>query len=190
MYNTFLYGFKTMWLSLRFWIIPIYLGIFAFMYMSFLKAISFNMLIVRCIMLFGVFYWLFSGFVFFMKKYQYRYFTSSLQRFWKRCYAIFWMLEFYTFFCFVYLTLMASQEPFFMYDNAQIFKTHLFSWKYFLLKMFPFTALILLTYFTVLSTKWSTISKLDLFLITITLLLVYIAWLEFYQFFHVVSYSI
>lgn len=188
MYNNFLYGFKTTWLSLRFWIVPVYLGVFSFMYMSFLKAISFNMLIVRCIMLFGVVYWLFSGFVFFMKKYQYRYFTSSLQRFWKRCYAIFWMLEFYTFSVFLYLTLMASQEPFFMYDNAQIFKTHLFSWKYFLLKMFPFTILIIITYFIVISTKWTTLSKLDVFLIFTTLLLVYIAWLEFYQFFHVVAY--
>lgn len=188
MYSNFLIGFKSMWLSLRFWILPLYLGIFSFMYMSFLRLVSFNILTVKCIMLFGVFYWLFSGFVFFIKKYQYRYFTSSLQRFWKRCYAIFWMLEFYTFSVFLYFTLMANQEPFLMYDNAQIFKTHLFSWRYFMLKMFPLTMLIMLTYFVIISTKWTSISKIDVFLMTITLLLVYIAWLEFYQFFHVISY--
>lgn len=188
MANNFLIGFRSVWLSLRFWIIPVYLGIFAFMYQSFLRSVSFNILTVKCIMLFGIFYWLFSGFVFFLKKYQYRYFTASLQRFWKRCYAIFWMLELFTLSVFLYFTMMASQEPFYMYDNAQIFKTHLFSWRYFMLKMFPVTLLIMLTYFVIMTTKWTTISKTDLFLTLITLLLVYISWLEFYQFFHVISY--
>ena len=83
---------------------------------------------------------------------------------------------------------MASQEPFLMYDNAQIFKTHLFSWKLFLLKIMPSTILIILTYFLILVTKWTTISKLDLFFIIITSLLFYLFWIEFYQFFHILSY--
>ena len=188
MHNNFLIGLKSAWLSLRFWIVPAYLGCFTFFYLSFLRLVSFNMLAIKCIMLFGFFYWLFSGFTFFLKKYQYRYFTSSLQRFWKRSYAIFWMLEFYTFAIFFYLTSMASQEPFFMYDNAQFFKTHLFSWRFFLLKMFLATVLITVTYFLIIATKWSTISKLDNLMMLITFILLYIVWVEFYQFFHVISY--
>lgn len=188
MYTNFLVGFRSMWLSLRFWIFPAYLGIFSFMFMSYTRLVTFNILVIKCLMLAGVVYWLLSGFTFFLKKYQYRYFTSSLQRFWKRCYAIFWMLEFFTFFCFLYLTLMASQEPFLMYDNAQIFKTHLFSWRYFLPKMVTATILIIITYFAIISVKWTTTSKIDIFFMGITLLLLYIAWVEFYQFFHVISY--
>ena len=187
-YGNFLVGFRSMWLSLRFWFLPVYLGVFAFLYMSFLRLVTFNILLVKCLMLFGVFYWLFSGFTFFLKKYQYRYFTSSLQRFWKRCYAIFWMLEFFTFSVFCYLTMMGSQEPFLMYDNAQIFKTHLFSWRYFILKIFMSTVLIIFTYFLIIAAKWTTISKLDVFLMLITFILVYMVWVEFYQFFHVISY--
>lgn len=177
-----------MWLGIRFWIFPMYLGALSFIYMSYIRLVSFNILLMKVIMILGAGYWLLSGFTFFLRKYRYRYFTSSLQRFWKRSYAIFWMLEFYTLTVFFYLTLMAYQEPFLMYDNAQIFKTHLFSWKSFLLKIFLITIIIVLTYFIIIATKWTTTSKLDVFLSTITLLLIYLFWVEFYQFFHVVSY--
>ena len=73
------------------------------------------------------FYWLVSGFVFFFKKYQYRYFTSAIQRFWRRSFTIFWAIEGCIFVIFLYLTLNANQEPVYMYDNSQIYKTHLFS---------------------------------------------------------------
>jgi len=68
MHNNFLIGLKSTWLSLRFWIVPAYLGCFTFFYLSFLRLVSFNMLAIKCIMLFGFFYWLFSGFTFFFKK--------------------------------------------------------------------------------------------------------------------------
>lgn len=188
MYNSFLVGFRSVWLSLRFWVVPVYLGLASLLFMSYTRLISFHIFFVKAIILFGIFYWLLSGFTFFLKKYQYRYFTSALQRFWKRSYAIFWMLEFFTLTVFVYLTLMASQEPFLMYDNVQFFKTHLFSWRLFLLKIFLLTTVIFLTYFLIINTKWSIVSKSDLAIMFITFLLIYISWVEFYQFFHVVSY--
>jgi hypothetical protein len=188
MFLNFLIGFKSLWLMLRNWVFSVFLATTTLVYLSFLKLTVFNIFALKLIILFGIFYWLFSGFTFFLKKYRYRYFTSSLQRFWKRCYAIFWMLEFFLFFIYFYLTFMASQEPFLMYDNAQIFKTHLFSWKLFLLKIFPSTLLIMLTYFFILATKWTATSKLDFFLLIITFLLFFLFWLEFYQFFHIISY--
>ena len=184
----FLSGFKSFWLGVRFWVAPVILSILVFIYLSFLKLISLNRLVMKCIILFGLFYWIISGFVFFLKKYQYRYFNSSIQRFWKRSYAIFWMLEFFLFFIFFYVTLMASQEPFFMFDNSQVFKSHLFSWKLFILKIFPSTLLIISSYFLILTVKFSSNSKLDFFVIIVTFLLVYIFLVEFYQFFHVISY--
>jgi hypothetical protein len=77
----FLSGFKSLWLGVRFWVAPVILSILVFIYLSFLKLISLNRLAMKCIILFGFFYWIISGFVFFLKKYQYRYFNSSIQRF-------------------------------------------------------------------------------------------------------------
>jgi hypothetical protein len=188
MYINFLIGFKSMWLSFRNWILSLFLLVFTLFYLSFLKVSSINILTFKFIVFFGIFYWLFSGFTFFFKKYQYRYFTSSIQRFWKRCYSIFWMLEFFLFFIYFYLTFMASQEPFLMYDNSQIFKTHFFSWKLFFLKIMPTIILIILTYFLTLSIKWTSVSKLDNLILIITSILFYLFWLEFYQFFHIISY--
>jgi len=188
MFYNFTVGFISTWVSLRNWILPGLLAVISLFYLSFLRLSFFTIFLFKCVVLFGVFYWLFSGFTFFMKKYRYRYFTSSVQRFWKRCFAIFWLLEFFVFFVYFYLTFMASQEPFLMYDNAQIFKTHLFSWKLFLLKIFPSTTLIIFTYFLTFSIKWTSTSKLDLFIMVITFLLFYLFWLEFYQFFHIISY--
>jgi hypothetical protein len=63
----------------------------------------------------------------------------------------------------------------------------LFSWKLFLLKLFPLTLLIIFTYFLLLSLKWNTFSKTNYLCLLITLLLFYTLWMEFYQFFHVIS---
>jgi hypothetical protein len=72
-------------------------------------------------------YWLISGFVFFIKKYQFGKYTSVVQRFWRRTYILFWLIEITTFSVFLFLTINASQESFYMFDQISIFKTHLYS---------------------------------------------------------------
>lgn len=186
--NIFSVGLKYLWLGIRFWIIPLYVFFICFFYMFLNKSAPLNKVLFIIFTLTSFFYWLLSGFTFFIKKYQYRYFTSAIQRFWKRSLALFWMLEFFLFFCFFYLTLMSSQEPFFMFDNSQIFKTHLFSWRSFLLKVFPMVMVILLTYFLIISLKWNSFSKISFLLNIITFILFYILWSEFYQFYSIVSY--
>ena len=74
-----------------------------------------------------VFYWLISGFVFFTKKYKFGKFTSAIQRFWRRSFIIFWLIESSLFIVFIYLLFNASQEPVFAYDFIQIKKMRLFS---------------------------------------------------------------
>lgn len=187
-YKKFFDGFKYIFISIRFWLLPVFIFVIISLFLCFTKIIPFYKFSFTSFVLLSFFYWLISGFVFFIKKYRYRYFTSSIQRFWKRCFSIFWILEFFLFFCFFYLTVMGSQEPFFMFDNSQIFKTHLFSWKLFILKIFPLSLLIVLTYFLILSIKWNIFSKLNFFIILITFLLFLILWSEFYQFFHIISF--
>ena len=188
MFSNFLAGFKYLWLGLRFWILPIFVFFLCFFFLSFIKMVPFYKFTFIIFIISSFSYWLFSGFVFFIKKYQYRYYTSSIQRFWKRCFSIFWMLEFFLFSIFVYLVFMASQENFFILDNSQIFKTHLFSWRYFLLKIFPTTMIIIFIYFLLISLKWNTFPKLNIFIIIISFLILLLLWVEFNQFFHIVSY--
>jgi len=133
-------------------------------------------------------YWLLSGFVFFIKKYQFGKYTTSIQRFWRRSYVLFWLIEFSLFSIYLYLTLNANQESFYMFDQIQFFKNHLYSWRLFLYKLFPLTFLLILSYLFLLSLKWNILSKHSVWLLLITIVLVYTIWIEFYQFFHVINY--
>jgi len=126
-------------------------------------------------------YWLLSGFVFFVKKYQYSRYTSVIQRFWRRTYILFWGIESCLLLVFFYLTFNSSQESFFMFDQGHFFKTHLFSWKIFLFKCILVVSLITYSYLLLLNLKWSTFNKNILNLAIITVLLIYLVWTEFYQ---------
>jgi len=133
-------------------------------------------------------YWLLSGFTFFIKKYQFSKFTSVIQRFWRRTFIIFWLIESGVFLTFFYLTLNSSEEPVYMYDQAKLFKSHLFSWRLFFLKIFLNIYLILLSYYLLLSMNYTNFKKQNIFILSITLILLYFVWLEFYQFFHIINF--
>lgn len=184
----YLSGLKYVWKGLKYWILGLILGLTAFYYLTYIRLLPFNKVIFEWLLITMFLYWLLSGFVFFIKKYQYSKFTSVIQRFWKRTYIIFWAIESGVFLVFFYLTLNAPEEPFYMYDQAKLFKTHLFSWKMFLLKLIPVITVIILGYFLLLNIKWTNFSKQVPTLVIITLLMIYIFWLEFYQFFHIISY--
>lgn len=155
----FLYGLKSLWHGLRFWFLSLVIGLTAFYaLMAFrfvpLLKISFQWL---CIVMF--LYWLMSGFVFFIKKYQTSKFTTVIQRFWRRSYILFWLIETSVFVTFLYVTFNASQEPFYMHDQIKVFKTHLFSWRYLLLKVIAVAVLIVLSYCLLLFLKWNIYTK-------------------------------
>lgn len=188
LFKSFLIGLTYLWIGIRLWLLPISFFLLSFFFMFFSKLVPVYKISFIFFVLSSFFYWLLSGFVFFIKKYQYRYFTSALQRFWKRTLGLFWMLEFFLFFCFFYLTIMASQEPFFMFDNSQINKTHLFSWKLFLMKVYPMFTVVMLIYISLVSLKWLNFSKINFIFTIITFIIFYILWVEFYQFFHLMSY--
>lgn len=186
--NIFMSGFKSIGLGLRFWLIPLVVGFIVIYYSMVLRCVPFNKIVAFWIIFGMIAYWILSGFVFFVKKYQYSKFTTAIQRFWRRTYILFWLIEFSLFIVYVYLTLNANQESFYMFDQIQVFKTHLFSWRSFLLKIFPLTVLLILGYFLLLSLKWNILSKNSLLVTIITLIIVNTIWVEFYQFFHVVNF--
>jgi hypothetical protein len=183
----YLYGLRSIWKHLRFWLIPITLALLFVYYSFFLKSLPFSKIFAAYILIANMFYLLFSGFVFFIKKYQYRLFTSVIQRFWRRSLIIFWAIEASLFSVFVYLIFNASQEPVHVYDNIQIYKTHFYSWRFFLIKSILSALLIIFTYILLLSLKWNTFTKTNNLALVITVILLYVAWLEFYQLFHLMN---
>ena len=178
-------GFFFFWKALQYWTLGLFLALSCCYYLTIIKVLPFAKTLFSWTMLIMFFYWLISGFVFFTKKYKYAKFTSSIQRFWRRSYIIFWLIESSLFLVFLYLTLNASSEPFTFYDPVGFYKQHLFSWRSFFYKNAVIILLIVLSYFVLILTKWSHFSKIQAGLALTTLLVIYIAWLETYQIYHI-----
>jgi len=181
------YGIKSVWKHVRFWVLPLTICLL-FVYYSFvIKSLPFSKVLFSYVIIGNMAYLLISGFVFFIKKYQYRLYTSVIQRFWRRTLMVFWLIEATLFSIFIYFMFNASQEPMYVYDTIQIYKTHFYSWRFFLVKIILSSLLITFTYMLLLATKWNSFSKTNNIVFIITLLLLYIAWLEFYQMFHLMN---
>lgn len=181
----FMYGLLSIWQAFRRWILSVVLGLSSIYFLSAIRLLSVSVTLFQWFALAMFLYWLLSGFVFFIKKYQFTRFTSSIQRFWRRSYILFWLIESCLLLVFFYLTMNSTQESPFMLDQIQIFKTHLFSWRSFLPKLFLVTALVILGYLLLLSIRWNIFKKSIPFILVITLLLTYLLWIEFYQIYHV-----
>lgn len=174
--------------NLSIWFVSILICLSVFLYLSNIRNISFNKVFFEWFLIIMFLYWLLSGFTFFIKKYQFSKYTSVVQRFWRRSFIIFWLIESGVFLTFFYLTLNASEEPVYMYDQAKLFKSHLFSWKLFFLKIFLNIYLIFISFYLLLSLNFTNFKKQNLLVLTITLILLYFVWLEFYQFFHIINF--
>ena len=186
--NTVFYGIFSIFYALRLWVIPVILAT-TFIYVMFLiKTLPFLKLMFTYFLAASLFYLLISGFVFFFKKYQYRYYTTAIQRFWRRTLIIFWFIEGCLFITFFYLTINANQEPIYMYDNIQFYKTHLFSWRYFFVKIVPTILIIVLLYTALVGLNFYTFTAVSNILLLATVLILFVTWTEFYQFFHLLNY--
>lgn len=170
------------------WFLPLLLSFIFVYYSLIIKSLPLNKVLFVWTALFMTVYWIISGFVFFYKKYQYAKFTSIIQRFWKRTLILFWLIEGGLLIVFVFLTINSTWYLYNVVDQTQIFKTHFFSWRLFLLKIFPVTFLIVISYIFLINNKWQSLNKNTFLLILITGLLLYITWNEFYQFFHLMNY--
>lgn len=186
--ENYLVGIYSLYYATGVWILPYHVSLLSFFCLSVYRGVPFpKTIFIWCVV--GMFaYWLISGFVSFIKKYQYSKFTSAIQRFWRRSYILFWLIEFSLFSVFFYLTLNSNNESWYMYDQLQVLKTGLFSWRSFFMKLFPLTLLIICGYLLMLSFKWNVFTKHTPWLLILTIVLIYTVWLEFYQFFHAVNF--
>lgn len=183
--NYFYYFFKKIFFKN---LLSLTLLVVCILFLSSKKMFHFNKITFTWFLILYSNYLLYSGFVFFTKKYQFGKYVSAIQRYWRKTYMIFWMIEGFLFLIFIYLTLNSNQEPVFIYDNIQIYKKHFYSWRVFLLKSSLIVIFILINYYILISVKTLHNKKLILLLSINTVILTYLIWLEFYQFFYVLSY--
>lgn len=169
-------------------ILALIISIICILFLSMQKLFHFNKIMFIWFIIFYSNYLLFSGFIFFIKKYEFSKYVSAIQRYWRRTYIIFWIIETFLFLIFIYLTVNSNQEPFYMYDNIQAYKKHLYSWRPFLFKLLFMYFFIFINYYVLINLKYLHTKKLIIIILSTTFFLIYFIWLEFYQFFYVLSY--
>lgn len=134
-----------------------------------------------------LFFWLISGFNFFLKRYRYGKFTSAILRFWKRTNAIFWIVEGFLFSLFFYYYLNSSQEPLYFYDTSSLNQDYLLSLTNTYFNYLLLLVLIWYTYYVVLKLPQLIFKQYLIHLTIITLLFIYIFLLESYQLYYVLT---
>lgn len=133
-------------------------------------------------------FWLLSGFNYFLKHYRYGKYTSANQRFWKRALMCFWLIEGFLFVLFFYYALNASAEPLFMYDQVGFYSRQLQLMEGFLTNCFLVVSVITLLIYLLIVLQVNTYRQYCVFLLIITLCLVYILQVESYQFYYLTNY--
>lgn len=134
-----------------------------------------------------LFFWLMSGFNFFLKRYRFGKFTSAIQRFWKRTNVYFWMIEGFLFCLFFYYYINSSQEVFYFYDESNLNQNLLVSLPSFYIANILLVFLIMYSIFLLMTLPTLTYQQQLLHLKIITILIVYIFLIECYQFYYVIT---
>lgn len=129
------------------------------------------------------FYLLFSGFVYFTNKLSYSSNVDVMQRFWKKTFSVFWLIEAGLFAFFVYMTMNASSEVWASYDTPSLFKTQFFSLKMLFVRLWLISVAILLTSALVSTVHRQNSYSDPLLQFLITTLIVMSLWIESYQFY-------
>lgn len=135
-----------------------------------------------------LFFWLMSGFNFFLKRYRFGKFTSAIQRFWKRTNAYFWLIEGFLFILFFYYYLNSSQEVLYMFDESNLNQTFLLPITAFYLNLILLIILIIYSYYVLHNLVNYSYKQLLIHLTVITLTIIYIFLAECYQFYYVLTF--
>jgi len=152
-----------------------------------IKLAYVNKLTLSILVIFFFCYYLWFGFTNFVKLYRFSRYTSSIQRFWRRTFAAFWGLEFGVFVVFLYLTAKASSEPIYVYDYLRLHVKLAPSYKDFLFRSLLYVYAISALTHLLLVLRWSLWTIQVYYIVAATALLVYIVYLDFYQFIYAIS---
>lgn len=184
----FINTFSSLWSQFRFWFFGILLSISFFYFALFLKVLSFPRIVFSYLLLILFLYWTISSFVYLFRSSRVSSYTTAIQRFWKRTFTIFWAIEIFLFFIFLYFTCRASVEPVYSFDQIKLFRSGLVPILSILWSLFLFSIVIVVSFYLLLFFKNTTFSRNCFVIFFVTLLLLYLVWRDFYQFFFVLSY--
>jgi len=134
-----------------------------------------------------IFYWLISGFNFFVKHYQFGKFTGQIQRFWKRANTYFWLIEGFLITLFFYYFLNSSQEPLYMYDYSAINQDYLASLTVIYTNTVMLSFTIYLMYILLLQLNFTKWAQQSLFLLIISIFVFFTFFIETYQFYYLLN---
>jgi hypothetical protein len=134
-----------------------------------------------------IIFWLMSSFIFFLKRYRFGKFTSAIQRFWKRVFVYFWLVECYMFFLFFYFFLNSSQEPLYFYDESSGNLDFLTSLSCFYYSYLLLLLIIILLFFLLLNVMCLTFVQYIWILIACFIISIYIFLQESYQFYYLLT---
>ena len=180
-------GFFTLYKSIKSLFLPVTASIFVITLIFDFFSVSFLRNIAAWSIVGFLFFWLMSGFNFFIKRYRFGKFTSAILRFWKRTNSYFWMIEGFLFLLFFYYYLNSSQEVFYMFDESNLNQTFLLSPVSFYLSIIILLFLIIYSFFLVLNLPSFTYKQLLTHVLIITAGIIYIFLLECYQFYYVIT---
>lgn len=168
-------------------IIALSLSILYFIYTVFFFKIQFLKQLAVWFVIGMLYFWLMSGFNFFVKRYQYGKFTSQIQRFWKRTNTCFWLIEGFLLLLFFYYFLNSSQEPLYMYDYSAINQEFLVSLQVIFVNIVLLSVVIYFMYFTLLRINSNSWTQLNVYLLVISVFVFFSFFLETYQFYYIIS---
>jgi hypothetical protein len=184
---TFFRHFLSIYTFFKTTLISILLSLVYFLYTIFFFKIQFLKQLSVWFVIGMMFFWLISGFNFFLKRYQFGKFTSQIQRFWKRTNTSFWLIEGFLLLIFYYYYLNSSEEPLYMYDYSSLNQEHLVSLYTVGFNVMILSIVIYFMYFTLLRLNSNSWEQLSLNLVIISVFIFFSFFVETYQFYYVIS---
>lgn len=185
--NSFFKWFSSFYLGFRSLILPIFVTLILLLILIDFYNINFTRQIAVWFVVGMLFFWLMSGFNFFLKRYRFGKFTSAIQRFWKRTNTYFWIVEGYLFLLFFYYYLNSSQEVLYFVDDINLSQNFVTNLKSFYISSLLLLFLIFYCLFVLLNISNFNFKQGFTHLVIITIFFIYGFLLESYQFYYVLT---
>lgn len=168
-------------------LVAVFFMVSYFLYTIFFFKIQFLKQLAVWFVIGMLYFWLMSGFNFFLKRYQYGKFTSQIQRFWKRTNTYFWLIEGFLLLLFFYYYLNSSQEPLYMYDYSALNQEYLVPLHSIGINIILLSIVIYFMYFIMLRINSNSWTQLNLYLMVVSTFIFFSFFIETYQFYYVIS---
>ena len=179
--------FLVFYIFIKTTLLAVTLSVIYFMYTIFFFKIQFIKQLAIWFIVGMLYFWLISGFNFFLKRYKYGKFTSAIQRFWKRTNVYFWLIEGFLMLIFFYYYMNSSQEPIYMYDFSSLNQDYLVAGNVIVCNVIILSLIVYFMHFTLLRVNSNSWTQINLYVLIISIFIFISFFLETYQFYYVLN---